>query len=259
MPSMQWTNRSSVMGGEFLQNGRPPEASARALQARPGILPPPSQMTKMPALYKTLSMAQSMWLCDPQIGSWADIETFFTVPVEELGFIATDDHAMGSFNVLNQKPGSDVVGPAWVCSVLPWGLSPRALLICSPSHPGEPLGAICLPSTNSNGRSAAVDLPLELLIRDRDSRVWGSLVPQGGDIYAIFQGHGRQVLSLFGNQTTGQLLAKLGEEVVAHAARNNMQFEIGVRTQMDPILIVLCMMSVIVFNPEDMAVGSGQD
>jgi len=270
MPSMHPTNRASVLRGEFsqdgtrvefLQNGMSPIASTRALQVRTGILPPPTQMTKMPPLYKTLSMAQSMWLCDPQVGGWADIETYFTIPVKELDFMATEDHAMGSFNVLNPKQGSDAAGSAWVCSVLPWGLSPRALLICNTDRRGEPLGACCLPSANSNGTKAAVDLPLELLIRDRDSRVWGSLVPQGGDVYAIFQSRGQRVLNLFGNQTTGQLLAKLGDEVVAHAARSSekMQFEIGVRTQMDPVLIVLCIMSVLVFNPEDMAVGSGQD
>jgi len=202
-------------------------------------------------------MAQSMWLCDPQVGGWADLETYFTIQAEELRFLATDELAMGSFRVLNQKNGSEA-RPVWECSVLPWGLSPRALLICRIDRSGEPLGACCLPFPNVNDSSAtgaAVDSVKELLIRDRDSRVWGSLVPQGGDTYAIMQGRGRQALRFFGNQQTGQLLGKLGEEVVAHAARNSekMQFEIGVRKQMDPVLMIVCIMAVLVFNPEDMA------
>lgn len=260
MPSMPCTGRSSVLRGEFWQTGASPHASVRAVPEKSSVLPPalpqPNQMAAMPPLFKTFSMAQSFWLCDPHVGGWANMETLFTVQAQELRFIAADDHTTGSFNIFNRRNGSDVAKPAWVCSVLPWGLSPRALLICNPDSPGEPLGACCLPPAVDSG--AAVELPFELSIRDRDSRVWGSLVPQGGDIYDIRQGQGKRSLRLFGNQITGALVAKLGEEMVAHAARDSrlQEFEIGVRTQMDPVVIILCLMSVLIFNPEDLRPGS---
>jgi len=48
-------------------------------------------------------------------------------------------------------------------------------------------------------------------------------------------------------------MVKLGEEIVAHAAHNGpkKQVEIGVKPQIDPVLMLICVLAVLIFNPEE--------
>jgi len=186
-------------------------------------------------------LEQRIQLCEPG-AAWSHIDLYFTISTEVLQSIADSDEATGAFDVW--RGGGGALEPLFAASVLPWGSSPRALVIYAVGNRGELL-ASCAPSV--------VNPCSELEIRDQDSRVWGTLSPQGSDTYAVFQGHGRRVLNLLGNQDTGQLMVKLGEEVVAHAAHNGpkKQVEIGIRPQVDPVLMLVCVLAVLIFNPEE--------
>jgi len=186
-------------------------------------------------------LEQRPQLCEPA-AAWSHIDLYFTISTEVLQEIADSEDSTGAFEVW--RGGGGRPEPLFAASVLPWGSSPRALVMYAVGNRGELL-ASCAPSVIHAGS--------ELEIRDQDSRVWGTLSPQGSDTYAVFQGRGRRVLNLLGNQETGQLMVKLGEEVVAHAAHNGAkkQVEIGVRPQVDPVLMLVCVIAVLIFNPEE--------
>lgn len=198
----------------------------------------PQQLTQ--TALSSHALEQRLHLCKPG-AAWSPIDTYFTISTDSLQNIAESDDATGDFEVLR---GGSRQEPLWVVSVLPWGSAPRALVIYDARNRGECLAA-CAPSVVNSGS--------ELEIRDQDGRIWGTLSPQGSDTYAVFQGPGRPVLNLLGNQDTGQLMVKIGEEIVAHAAHNGQkkQVEIGVRPQVDPVLMLVCVLGVLIFNPEE--------
>lgn len=231
--------------GRLGQSSMPPTAlrpSGSGRLSNPNLpTPSPRQLTQMP-----LSMAglqQRVQLCDAD-PVWSRVEPYFIIQTEDL-FSVVEGEATGNFDISCEGK------PMFAASVLPWGAAPRALLICSAARRGEPL-ASCAP-TLSSYTSATEEICSKLEIRRRDNSLFGTLSPHGADSYAVLSGH-RRVLSLFGDQDTGRLLVKIPtNEVVAHAARDpqGQVLEVGMRPEIDPVLMIICMLSVVIFNPED--------
>lgn len=249
--------RQSMLAADKLSFGLPPTAgrlgpssvpptamrmSGSGRLSAPSLpTPSPRQLTQMP-----LSMAglqQRVQLCDAD-PAWSRVDPYFSIQTEDL-YSVVEDEATGNFDISYEGK------PIFAASVLPWGAAPRALLICLAARRGEPL-ASCAPTLSSYS-SAAEEICSQLEIRRRDNTVFGTLSPHGADSYAVLSGH-RRVLSLFGDQDTGRLLVKIPtNEVVAHAARDALgqALEVGMRPEVDPILMIICMLSVVIFNPED--------
>lgn len=222
-----------------------PPKSAGALQpiTTPHVgsarqLPKPHHLSHM-ALSKA-GLERRVRICDPNL--WPQVHPYFTIRAQELMILADGEGASGTFEIFR---GNGAVEPVFQVSVMPWGSSPRALLIYAVERPAEMMA--CSAPTS-------VDNDVELEIFDRHSRSWGTLIAQGGDMYAVRQDGGRQVLSLLGDQETGQLQVKLGEEVVAISAHSAAvdQVEVGIKPEVDPVLMLISMLSVLIFNPEDL-------
>jgi len=203
--------------------------------------PSPRQLTRMPL--SQAGLQNRVQICDAN-PSWSLYEPLFNIQAEDL-YKVVDGDSTGNFDISCE--GKSIIA----ASVLPWGAAPRALLICSAARRGEPL-ASCAPSMTSYG-GAAVEICSKLEIRSKDNTLWGTLSPQGSDSYTVMSAH-RRVLSLFGDQDTGRLLVKIPtDEVVAHAARDaaGQVLELGMRPEIDPILMIVCILSIVVFNPEE--------
>lgn len=201
-------------------------------------LPKPHHLSHM-ALSKA-GLERQVRICDPSL--WPQAHPYFTIRAKELQILADGEGSSGTFDVFR---GIGIVEPVFRVSVMPWGSSPRALLIFAVERAGEMMGY---------SAPTSVDNDVEFEIFDQNSRSWGMLIAQGGDMYAVRQDGGRQVFSLFGNQETGQLQVKLGEEVVAISAHNDAvnQVEVGIKPEVDPVLMLISMLSVLIFNPEDL-------
>lgn len=237
--------RPSIFPADKLSFGIPPTAGrlshAGKLSAPNLRTPSPQQLAHM-HLSKA-GLQQRVHICDAD-PAWSHVEPFFTIKAEDLHSVV-EGEATGNFDIYFER------GPIFAASVLPWGAAPRALLICSAERRGEPL-ASCAPTMSSyNGTSVEICSKLE--IRGRDNTIWGTMSAQGADTYAVLSAH-RRVLSLFGDQDTGRLIVKIPtDEVVAHAARDaaGQVLELGVRPEVDPILITICILAVVIFNPEE--------
>lgn len=185
---------------------------------------------------------RKMQLCDPS--AWSHIEAYFTIQANQLYDVA-DSEATGTVDILRGGP----LEPVFLASVLPWDNSPRALLISSSNHMGQPLCS-CAPAGALGLSSGGFCSELEL--RDAAGRAWGILAPIGADAYCVSMHVGKQVLTMQGDQSSGRLIVRSGEEVVAHAAMDGegMQLEVGVKQHTDPVLMLTCVLAVLIFNPE---------
>jgi len=228
-----------------LSFGIPPTAGRLTHSGRLSVpnfpTPSPQKLTQMPLSQAGLQQRAQLCDADP---SWSRFEPYFTIRAEDI-YNVVEGEATGNFDI--SAEGTSI----FAASVLPWGAAPRALLICSAACRGEPL-ASCAPTLSSYS-GATVDICSELEIRSRDNTLWGTLSPHGADSYAVLSGH-RRVLSLFGDQDTGRLLVKIpSNEVVAHAARDavGQVLELGMRPEIDPVLMLICILSVVIFNPEE--------
>jgi len=203
------------------------------------MLPKPHHLSHM-ALSKA-GLERRVHICAPNL--WPRVHPYFTIRAKELQILADGEGASGTFDVFRGIGG--VAEPVWRVSVMPWGSSPRALLIYAVERAGEMMA--CSAPTSA-------DNDVELEIFDQHAQSWGTLIAQGGDNYVVRQAGQRQVLSLLGNQDTGQLQVKIGDEVVAISAHNDahMQVEVGIKPEVDPILMLISILSVLIFNPEDL-------
>jgi len=179
-------------------------------------------------------------LCEPSV--WTNIQAYFCIPAEHLYTVA-DSESTGSFDILRGGP----MEPVFAASVRPYGSCPRALLLSAATMRERPLASCAATSSRALYHCA------ELELRGQDNRFWGTLIAQGSDIYSVYQSGTRQVLVLEGDQANGRLVVWLGDEVVAHAARgpDGEHLEVGVRPQIDPVLMLICVLAVVIFNPED--------
>jgi len=237
--------RPSILAADKLSMGIPPTAGRLSQHGRLSVpnfpAPSPQQLTQMPI--SQAGLQQRVQLCDAD-PAWSRFEPYFTIRAEDI-YNVVEGEVTGNFDISCEGQ------PIFAASVLPWGVAPRALLICSAARRGEPLTS-CAPALSSySGATEKICSKLE--IRSKDNTVWGTLSPHGANSYAVFSGH-RHVLSLFGDQDTGRLLVKIStNEVVAHAARDavGQVLELGMRPEIDPILIIVCMLSVVIFNPKE--------
>lgn len=137
------------------------------------------------------------------------------------------------------------------------GTTGQRELCLSPVPTMLPVLCRCTPSADSCEVSdGKLNMPCSQLdIRDGDGKFWGSIVPTGSDSYCVVR-NGRQVLFVEGVQEVGRLLIfAAGAEPLAHAARvvqNDVaMLEVGVKPQVDPILSLIVILGVVIFNPEE--------
>jgi len=207
--------------------------------------PAPSSRTlaQMPVPRDSVPGRQ-MLLTDPS--AWVHIEAYFTIQTLQLYDVADSD-ATGAVDIMR----GGMSEPHFVASVQPMDATPRALMMATADQRGRPLCS-CAPAVSYSGTSSS-GFCSELEFRDSRGRPWGALVPRGSDTYTIFKQGGREALFVEGDQTSGRLVVRLGDEVVAHAAMDNdfTMLEIGVKPHTDPILMLTSMLAVLIFNPED--------
>jgi len=228
-----------------------PRSLARGPAAEPLgrqlILSTPSQWPRFGGLYS---------ICAEQLP--ADIETP-AIGCFELGRV---DGGGGRRSTIGSGQPTEL--PLFASVAL--GASGLRELVLAPSSTSSPALCCCTPSA---GSCLVVDGKLlepcnQLEIKDKDGMFWGSVVPTGSDSYSVLR-NGQQALSVEGVQEAGRLLifAARGSgsayaglaEPVAHAARvviNEVaMLEVGVKPHVDPILALIVILGVVIFNPEE--------
>jgi len=215
--------------------------------------PSPRTLAQMPVPRDSVPGRQVL-LTDPS--AWVHIEAYFTIQALQLYDVA-DSEATGAIDIMRggQWTPLDATSPSpqphFVASVQPMDATPRALMIATADQRGRPLCS-CAPAGVLSGASSS-GFCSELEFRDSRGRPWGALVPRGPDTYTIFKQGGREALLVEGDQASGRLVVRLGDEVVAHAAMDNdcTMLEVGVKPHTDPILMLTSVLAVLIFNPED--------
>jgi len=205
--------------------------------------PSPRTLAQMPIPRDSIPGRQVL-LCDPS--AWVHIEAYFTIQALQLYDVA-DSEATGVVDIMR----GGMSEPHFVASVQPLDATPRALMIATSEQRGRPLCS-CAPAGALGGIPSS-GFCSELEFRDGRGRPWGALVPRGTDAYTIFKQGGREALHVEGDQASGRLVVRLGDEVVAHAAMDNdcTTLEVGVKPHTDPILMLTSVLAVLIFNPED--------
>jgi len=175
---------------------------------------------------------------------FGNIESFFAIPALQL---PADCGSVGEFDILRGSLRKAILhgsvqftdaGLRWV------GLSMAGT---------SGLLASCWPSPGScpivDGRE--VEPCAEVQICDKAGDIWGTLSPKGQDSYGIYKGD-RRILTLTGDKHAGRLAIFLDSEPLAHAARGRTgeHLEIGVKPPCDPVLMLICLLAVVVLNPE---------
>lgn len=190
-------------------------------------------------------MAHTLRISDPSDQSLhGNLESFFAIPAIQL---PADCGSIGEFDILRGSSRKAILhgsvqftdaGLRWV------GLS-------TPGKSG--LLASCWPSPGScpivDGRE--VEPCAEVQICNKAGDIWGTLSPKFQDSYGIYKGDSR-VLTLAGDRPAGRLAIFLDSEPLAHAARGRTgeYLEIGIKPPCDPILMLICLLAVVVLNPE---------
>lgn len=169
---------------------------------------------------------------------------FFWIKADQLYNVA-DSQDSGSLEIYDGGTGR----PVLIAAVRPFGAMPRALTIASAADPVQPLAS----SAPCMMISMQEEICHKLEIRGKDNRMWGTLLPISSDSYGIYQARKDPVLTLDGDQENGCLTAKMGGEIVARAARDRDgdHLEVGVKPHIDPILMLMCVLGVVIFNPEE--------
>jgi len=205
--------------------------------------PSPRTLAQMPIPRDSVPGRQVL-LTDPS--AWVHIEAYFTIQALQLYDVA-DSEATGAVDIMR----GGMTEPHFVACVQPMDATPRALMIATADQRGRPLCS-CAPAGVLSGGSSS-GFCSELEFRDSRGRHWGALVPRGPDTYTILKQGGREALFVEGDQASGRLVVRLGDEVVAHAAMDNdcTQLEVGVKPHTDPILMLTSVLAVLIFNPED--------
>lgn len=181
---------------------------------------------------------------------------FFLVKADELYNVADTGEAGGALEILD----GGTKRPVLVTSIKQFGAKPRVLTLASALEPDRP----CASSTPCMMVSMEEEICHKIELRGNfdsaagrtveDGRIWGTMLPLSSDTYGVFfQGQKEPLIMLEGDQENGRLTAKVGGEVVAHATRDSDgdHLEIGVNPHVDPILMLMCILAVVIFNPEE--------
>lgn len=90
----------------------------------------------------------------------------------------------------------------------------------------------------------------ELDICGKDGRPWGAIVFKGDGTYSLFRDKTTLALTFQEDRYTGRLLAFAEDEAVAAAqpCAESDDVEVGVKPDIDPILILVCVLGVLIFD-----------
>lgn len=183
-------------------------------------------------------------ICDPSI--WSHMEAFFLVQAERL---PAEIGSVGDFDII-RGVSQEIAFRANVTATPPMGK--RVFTLSVPGRAGHLVACTPSPGACSVVQGQIVEPCSELQIKNKEDVVWGTLSARGGDRYAVRR-RGEQVLALEGDQDSGRLIVFLEGEPIAHAARSaaSEHLEVGVKPNIDPILMLACVLSVVIFNPEE--------
>lgn len=233
-------NRAALAAGAAKRRGR-------------GASPAPSPRTLAKLERPQLLEDRRSVLSDP--GIWLNREpAHFVVQSAQILDVADPEATAcggnSSINIDRAGPTGAPAGTVYVAVVQPLDGLPRALALCQPDDIGYPLCS-CAP-TETFG-SAPLGMCIGVELRDSHGKIWGSLAPYGVETYTVLQPGGREVLTVEGDQVAGRLVAKEGDQVVAHAAMDaeGRQLEVGIKPKTDPLLVMAVVLAVLIFNPED--------
>lgn len=197
-------------------------------------------------------------LCDPSL--WQHLMPLYSVEANQIFDVAEP----GGWGNLDIFPGGKMEGsPIFLAAVMPFGMIPRALVITTASERGRPLCS-CAPNSGAlgiAGRKQHSNSCSDLELHDGAGQLWGTLAPSGSDYAVYLRRTGREhavqkpTFRIEGDHQSGTLHVKNsdGEEIIAHAGidDNGAQLDVGVAPQTDPILMLLLIVAVLVFNPAD--------
>jgi len=206
--------------------------------------PSPRRMATLALQAPNLAQDQKLTLVDPRI--WSNVEPFFVVSVDQL---PAEVGSIGDFQILRGAM-SEVAFKGSVTTTPP--MRKRVFTLSLPGARGHLASCSPSPGACSVVGGIIVEPSTELQLRNKDNIIWGTLAPKGGDHYSVCRGS-EQVLALEGDQEQGRLIVFIEGEPVAHAAKSPFgeHLEIGVKPNIDPVLMLLCVLSVVIFNPED--------
>jgi len=225
---------------------RPATPIRDSVMSRGTVAASPRRMSTLPLQRPMLAQVadEKLMLVEPR--TYAGMEPFFVVPVDQL---YGDNGNTFDFKISTGALG-EVAFKGSVTSTPP--MRKRVLTLSLPGARGHL--ATCSPSPGACAvvGGILVEPSTELQLRNRDNIVWGTLAPRGSDRYVVYRGS-ELVLTMEGDQEAGRLIVVLEGEAIAHAAKSQFgeYLEIGVKPNIDPVLMLLCMMSVVIFNPEE--------
>jgi len=192
--------------------------------------------------------------CDLALGElteWAQLRGApFRIRVSDL------PKAAGTFAILQGEPAKPVLSAFLKES--DQGL--RRLLLCPPVQPVTAVGAAVAAATAvqaSSGAALASIAPggsgrepcATLELRVADGNAWGALVSKGDGLYTLFR-EKKLTLTLQYDCENSRLCALAGDEPVGVASPSESSdfFEVGVRPDVDPLLLLSCVLGVMTFE-----------
>mmetsp|Transcript_31518 Transcript_31518/g.80368 ORF Transcript_31518/g.80368 Transcript_31518/m.80368 type:complete len:460 (-) Transcript_31518:111-1490(-) len=218
-------------------NAKVREAAEAARQRPASPAPSPRSIMEMPA--SRASITRRLMLCDQ--AEWSQFEgLYFSIRPEQL---PADVGALGDFDVLC---GGASAAPILRCSVQMGRLRQGRELVLKTTSSRSGAGVHL-----SSCSPAAMQEPCnEVALCDKNGARWGSLIHSREDSYMVTH-QGATVLTLEGDQDDSRLVVLMGGEAVAHAAQrpDGYSLEVGVKKQVDPILMLSCILAVVIFNP----------
>jgi hypothetical protein len=184
-------------------------------------------------------------ICDPSL--WQHLVPLYCVHANQIFDVVEP----GSWGNLDIFPYFQMQGPPiFVAAVMPFGSSPRALLMTAANERSRALCS-CAPSSGGTGPCS------ELELHDSEGRLWGSLALSGQNYVVFLRQIGTEratepAFRIEGDNQSGKLFVKDRDgEVIAHSGIDDRgtQLEVGVAPETDPILMLTFVIAVLVFNP----------
>lgn len=206
---------------------------------------------KSPSSAPSLLLANGQRYRKPQIchpSLWQHLVPLYCVHANQIFDVVEP----GSWGNLDIFPYFQMQGPPiFVAAVMPFGNSPRALLMTAASERSRALCSCAPPGSRGSGPCS------ELELHDSEGQLWGSLALSGQNYVVFLRQPGAEraaepAFRIEGDNQSGKLYVKdrVGE-VIAHSGIDDRgtQLEVGVAPETDPILMLTFVIAVLVFNP----------
>lgn len=182
-----------------------------------------------------------------EMSEWSQLRgTHFTIPVMDI------PKASGALKIYHGEPAK----PALSAILLQPSQGPRRLLLspllqaASPAEEAAAARAAAHAALASCAPRGGREPCAELDICGKDNRPWGAIVFKGDGTYSLFRDKNTLALTFQEDRQSGRLLAFAQDEAVAVAqsSAESDVVEVGVMPDIDPILILVCVLGVLIFD-----------